>query len=116
MASKLVDLTYILENVSDNKEFIAELLTIFIESNEGDIEKLRQDIGSGDHDQIRRAAHKIKSGFRSFNIEQGVNLLQSIEDSARNMDDITKIREMFSELELLYPQVKMEAQEYLKEF
>lgn len=107
-----LDLTYILENVTSDKAFIAQLLNVFLNSLDQDIPPLEAAIIAGDHDQIRKCAHKVKSGFRSLGMTAMTQYLQELENMGSEGDDLKKIRGKFDGFTLQLPEVKAEIKSY----
>ena len=109
---KHLDLSYILSNVSDDKEFVGQLLNVFISSLDQDIPDLEQAIASEDHEHIRRAAHKVKSGFRSLGMTSMTQYLQELEDMGRTNTAIPEIKEKLAGFLAMLPEVKSEVSAY----
>lgn len=111
---KHLDLTYLLENVTDDIDFIKHLLSVFLNSLEGDIEALDSAIYQRDHGRIKRAAHKIKSSFRSLGMDLMTKRLQEIEDMGHNNFDIRVIDVRYSDFKKDLPEVIEEVNEYIR--
>lgn len=108
-----LDLSYIKENVTDDEEFINTLLQVFLDSLDSDRQDLNNGVNSGDHESIKRAAHKLKSSFRSLGMRQPWTLLQEIEDLGHqrgNLDDVVRKK---IELDYVIPKVILEVNQYL---
>ena len=111
---KHLDLTYLLENVTDDIDFIKHLLSVFLNSLEGDLESLDSSIYQRDHGKIKRAAHKIKSSFRSLGMDLMTKRLQEIEDMGHNNFDIRVIDARYSDFKRDLPIVIDEVNEYIR--
>lgn len=107
-----LDLTYIKENVSDDPEFIRELLNVFLASLEIDIPALQRSIDNEDYEYIRRNAHKIKSGFRSLGMKDMTDYLQSLEDMGKREEDMGTIKARFAGFIQGLPAIKSEIINY----
>lgn len=111
---KHLDLTYLLENVTDDIDFIKHLLSVFLNSLEGDLESLNSSIHQRDHGKIKRAAHKVKSSFRSLGMDLMTNRLQAIEDMGHNNFDIRLIDSRFADFKRDLPAVIKEVNDYIR--
>lgn len=108
-----LNLSFIIENVPDEPEFIVMLLGVFKSNVDADLEALRASIEQENHVKIKKDAHKVKSSFRSLGIADMAQMLQSIEDMGKNEEDISEIRVKFNRLEQLLPEVMMEVDAYI---
>lgn len=113
LMSKYLDLTYVIDNVSDDHKFINQLLSVFLENLEPDFEALRKVTVAGDHEHIKRNAHRMKSSFRSLGMATLADLTQTIENSALGMKDLDSIRSMVDELGSQVPIVVQEVRLHL---
>ncbi len=107
-----LNLTYIKENVSDDPEFIGQVLDVFLLGLEQDVPVLEQAVNSVDHDAIRKASHKVKSGFRSLGMTRMTAFLQGLEDMGKDEKPSSEIREKFEAFLSLLPEVKSEIADY----
>ncbi|GAB4378804.1 MAG: hypothetical protein Kow0075_09070 [Salibacteraceae bacterium] len=108
-----LDLTYIKENVTEDNDFIKELLNVFLSSLDDDCKEFFDSVDAKDHSVIRRSAHKLKSSFRSLGMDEMASIMQSIENCAFNQAPLEQINELKSRLEGLLPEVKDEVREML---
>ena len=108
-----LNLSFIIENVSDEPEFIVLLLGVFKRNLGPDLNALRASLASSNHDQIKKDAHKVKSSFRSLGINEMTQTLQTIEDMGKNEEDIELIRQQFASVEQLIPAVLNEVDDYI---
>ena len=100
----LINLDFIKENISDDENFIRELLSLFKASNVGDIDELVEAGRSDDLERLREIAHKLKSSFRSLGLTETAGILETIERTARAGERsdkvpglIEKVKEHFSQ-------------------
>jgi HPt (histidine-containing phosphotransfer) domain-containing protein len=105
---KHINLTFLKTNVSDNRQFIHELLVIFQKSLEDDLNALNKAIHIQDHDAIKRGAHKVKSGFRSLGMDDLASKLFELELMGFNADDMAKIRQVHQSIMGVMAEVKEE--------
>ncbi|MEZ4722214.1 MAG: Hpt domain-containing protein [Flavobacteriales bacterium] len=111
--SNYLDLSYIMDNVSDDPGFIKQLLSVFLENLEPDYEVLREVTVAGDHEHIKRTAHRMKSSFRSLGMSTLADLTQTIEKSAHAKEELQSIRSMVDELGSQVPMAVGEVELYL---
>lgn len=110
----LLNLTFIEENVSDDPEFIQELLMVFKQDVFTDFEALQASITKGDFSSIRTDAHKVKSSLRSLGAEECWTRLQELEDLGRLEADINRIRQLSAEVNELLHALRNEVEAYLE--
>jgi HPt (histidine-containing phosphotransfer) domain-containing protein len=108
-----LNLSFIIENVSDEPEFIVMLLGVFKSNLDPDLDALRASLAASNHDQIKKDAHKIKSSFRSLGMNEMTQTLQNIEDMGKNEKDIELIRQHFAAFEQLIPAVLNVVDDYI---
>jgi HPt (histidine-containing phosphotransfer) domain-containing protein len=108
-----LDLSYLINNVTDDKDFIKEVLTVFMSTLVPDIQALEDAIYQKNHLQIKRSAHKVKSSFRSLGMHVMTDRLQEIEDMGHNNFDIRVIQPLFATFKKDLPAVKEEVQNFI---
>lgn len=109
----LLNLEFIKENVSDDPEFITELLSIFLTDFFEDVERLSEAIGKGEFSQIQAQAHKAKSSARSLGVHVCAQRLQRLEDLGKTQGEIDEIRQYQKEIETMLPELKREIEGYI---
>jgi HPt (histidine-containing phosphotransfer) domain-containing protein len=109
-----LNLDFIKANVSDDPEFIQELLEVFLSSLDTDVPALEDAIHAGEHEAIRKAAHKVKSGFRSLGMQDMTDYLQNLEDMGKQGADLTTIQKKFNGFMDDLPAVRMEINDYIE--
>lgn len=110
---KHLDLSYLVDNVTDDKDFIKEVLGVFLSSLTPDIQALEDAIYQKNHLQIKRSAHKVKSSFRSLGMIVMTKRLQEIEDMGHNNYDVRIIQPLFASFKKDLPDVKKEVQDFI---
>ncbi|MDB0002349.1 Hpt domain-containing protein [Salibacteraceae bacterium] len=110
-----LNLSFIIENVSDENAFIVMLFGVFKSNLGPDVDALRKSITLIDHEQIKKDAHKVKSSFRSLGMDEMTHTLQEIEDMGKDKKDIHLIEEKFQNFESKVPQVTQEVDQYISE-
>ena len=110
---KHLDLTYILENVTDDTVFIKELLGVFLREVQTDVAALEHSIETNDLNQIKRDSHKVKSSFRSLGMTEMTNRLQEIENLGSTQGEISEIKALFVNFKSNMPDVLEDVRTYI---
>lgn len=79
-------LAALLESVSGDREFFAELIDELLVDAPRQLQALRDGATAGDAETARRAAHTLKSNGRTFGAAELASLCQEIEAAAANGD------------------------------
>lgn len=111
---KHLDLTYIKSNVTDDESFLRELLEVFKSSLTPDMEDFKTALSDEDHMAVKRAAHKLKSSFRSLGMKDLAILMQDIEDMGRLEKPMDEIRADADKLHQEVPVLLGDVEEYLE--
>jgi histidine phosphotransfer protein HptB len=77
------DKNFALEQAADDAELLQELLEIFKDSFQSDIEIIEQGLGEGGAAKVCRAAHSIKGAAASLGILGIHEIAQAIEEESR---------------------------------
>ena len=96
-----IDLSYLRE-ISDNDDtFIAEVLSKFITNSQVDFDLLKDDFNSGNHENVAKIAHKLKSSFRMLNAKRASSICQELEDDqeSQSVDQINRLEASIRELQ-----------------
>lgn len=108
-----LNLSYIIENVTDDQAFIEEILIIFLEGLDDDYPVLLEQIEQDNYEGIEQAAHKLKSSFRSLGMMEGWSLLEAIEDIGHSKGSISEIEAKMNAFVRMMPEVKKEVKTYI---
>jgi two-component system, sensor histidine kinase and response regulator len=73
----------LLETVGGDPGFLSELLDTFFEDTPAQIDAMRRAVGNGNADELRRAAHSLKSNSASFGAQRLAALCQYLEELAK---------------------------------
>jgi HPt (histidine-containing phosphotransfer) domain-containing protein len=79
----LIDLNHLEKISGGNKDFIREILQIFLEQTPREIAKLREYLEHDEMEKVEYYAHKLKSATDSIGFSEGRQLFNQIEDCAR---------------------------------
>ncbi len=93
----LYNLEYLEEVAQGSKEFIVEMLDKFLEQTREAVEVLEKSIESGNSDEVRRLAHKLKPTFVIVGVQRIFELLKTMEGEAENSDN-SGIKVIFTEM------------------
>lgn len=110
---KHLDLSYIKTNVTDDEEFIRELLDVFSTSLSIDLTDFDAAVASEDHGKIKRAAHKVKSSFRSLGMTEMASLMQRIENLGHEKQPLEEVRDLSVKLHAEIPAIHQEVKDYM---
>jgi len=108
----LYDLS-MLEELEDN-EYLAEVITIFLEEAPADLKEMRQAATGGNHDVIAKRAHKLKGSAGVIQAEKLIDLLMRIETRAKNGATVTELQQLVDNTKQLYGNIELALQKYLK--
>ncbi|MEZ4369491.1 MAG: Hpt domain-containing protein [Polyangiaceae bacterium] len=81
-----VVLDELLEQVMGDQEMLQVLVQIFLDDLPGRVDELRQAIGSGDPERVRRAAHPIKGACAQLGAEPARKALSAIEEAGKRRE------------------------------
>ena len=73
----------LLDSMGGDQEFIAELIEQFLTDAPGLVEAARTGLDSGDVDEVRRAAHTLKSNAATFGAHKLAERSRSLEEAAK---------------------------------
>jgi HPt (histidine-containing phosphotransfer) domain-containing protein len=97
-------LTRLAEGTGGDTEFVSELIEQFVADSPGLIAAARAGLGSGDSDEVRRAAHTLKSNAATFGAHALAQVCRELEQAARDgaLDDgAAMVEAMARELEVV---------------
>ena len=79
-----IDLRALDDATGGDREFMAELLTEYVDCSEVTLQAIRAASASGDSTALLEAAHQLKGSSRAIGAVPLGHLLQRLEDAARN--------------------------------
>lgn len=94
-----IDLTYLDTVSGGDKQFIRDILELFLTSTMADTTLLKEAIHRNDWAATASAAHKIKSSVNMLGNPEASALVASIEGNARNQEGVDNIASDYSALE-----------------
>ncbi len=76
----------LLESVGGDKEFLKELFDAYAQESTGLLAAIESSVQSGDHEQLRQAAHTLKSTSASLGASRVAELSTALEVAGRNAE------------------------------
>ena len=106
---KVIDLTYLNEISKGDKNFINEMIDIFLSETPGEINQLEEAISQTNFEKIRAVSHHLKSTvpFIGLDIVIG-NELAEIENLALKKEGIKTINANFSKIKIIFQKAYQE--------
>jgi predicted NUDIX family NTP pyrophosphohydrolase/HPt (histidine-containing phosphotransfer) domain-containing protein len=101
----LYNLTYLEEVAMGSKEFMIEMIDRFLEQTGDSLELLRQSLDSGNPEEMRRLAHKLKPTFVIVGVQKIFESLKVIEEKTEDSDK-SRIKVIFAEMLQIWSTVK----------
>lgn len=86
-----------LAQLEGDEEMFGKLVTLFVETTPGLVDRLRTGIQAGDAEVVAHTAHKLKGSALQFNAHSACNLTLQMEEAAHR-NDLEVARAIFPEL------------------
>ncbi|MCE3278562.1 MAG: rpfC 3 [Bacteroidetes bacterium] len=102
----LFNLDYLIDHADGDKEFIIEMITLFINDVPQALTKLKSSIDQKNYGDIKIYAHSMKGLFLTLGIEETGDIIKQVERLADNKYPIEEIRLKYNEIEKCYNEVK----------
>ena len=99
MAKRQTDLSFIRENSFNNKEFIVDMLVLFLNTTPALLEDLASYNTTQDWPQLSQAAHKIKAQVLTFGMDEAAALAHKIETDALAEQNLESINSSVTSLQ-----------------
>ena len=96
--SAIFDLTYLKEVSKGNNDFMLEMINIFLSKTPETLKLLENYIEEKNWEQVGFFAHKLKATYAYMGMLDLKEDLIKIEKSAKNMDGIEQIPEIYTKL------------------
>jgi len=110
---QITDLAYLTEVSGGNKEFIDEMVTLFITQSDGHLAGIKTGIEENSYEKIASAAHKMKPVLGYVGISLDDAPIRDIEKLAKENGGMEQIKSYFEVLETLIEQANTELKAYL---
>jgi CheY-like chemotaxis protein len=98
-AFEVIDLSYLTELAEGSEEFIHKMIRAFLVQTPQLIDQMKQGVATGNWQDVRAAAHKMKPSMDFIGIHSLKSVVASIEDNAHAQTDLDKIPTMIAEVE-----------------
>ncbi|WP_156180417.1 response regulator [Rufibacter radiotolerans] len=99
-----VDLSYLQDFANGNRDFMMDILTLFMNQTPGLIQELARAIGLSNWAETRTIAHKIKPSLSLVGIKQLEELNATIEQSALNQTNLEQLPALVQKMTTLFHQ------------
>ena len=108
--TQLWNMSYLNEITGGSKEFIIEMIDVFLMQTPGYFEELLGAVQSADWKTAGDVAHKIKPTLAFMGAEQAREDMQTVERNARNLENLdslpSKVNALHETCTLLFAQLK----------
>ena len=108
------DIKELLERVDDDREFLCELLLIFRQDSETNLQKARAALRDKDLPGLMRAAHTLKGMLRNLSMNRAAEIAYALETSARQ-ENCAQAETCLARLELALGELLPEVEAQLAE-
>lgn len=109
------DLTYLKEISNGSKEFIIEMISVFIKEIPIEIDKLEKHLAAKDWKGLKAIAHKMKSTFGIMGIKELESDIKLMNDYAAQESNLDQLPAMIARTKKVCNEVIEELQLFLKE-
>ncbi len=99
MAATAINMNRVFSIAGDNKTMITELISLSLNNIYTDTQKLGEAIDCGSHTDIKAIAHKLKSTFGLYELNDIYEKLYQIEELGKNKKPIPAIQKEFIDLQ-----------------
>ena len=110
---KLINLSFLKEQVNGKMHAVKELIEIFLEDTPGDLEVMNEAILKMDYTSIEKISHQLVSSYSIIGITSAVRILKEIEYNASNQQKPDVIKNLFIELVEVTMYAKMQIKELI---
>jgi HPt (histidine-containing phosphotransfer) domain-containing protein len=110
--NKIIDLSYLTALAKGNKDFVKEMVSIFLADNPVELKALENGIKENNFEKIKSVAHKLKSTLPFIGIDKliGREVLE-IESLGGTQSDLPGIEERFKKVKDVCQKAYAELQE-----
>jgi len=103
------DLNELIERIDGDQELLRELLVMFREDAQINLEKTRNAIGTGDYEGLSRTAHTMKGMLKNLSMGAAAETAAALEQASRENrqgDSGQLLGKLVKELERILPEVE----------
>lgn len=101
VAEPEISLAYLSDIADGSKEFMVEMIDIFLKQTPDYLQELETGIAHQDWSTVAEIAHKIKPTFTFIGVEQATEAMSEIEKIARSGNELTQIATVFQQVKPL---------------
>jgi signal transduction histidine kinase/response regulator of citrate/malate metabolism len=108
-----IDLSFLVQQTSNNRAFINEMISIFRKQNPRDLAKLKTAIGKEDFKTIYKTTHSLRNTIGFFGLTPAIGSeLLTMEKLAMASEDADKISQLFEKVNLVCKQAVADLKEF----
>lgn len=101
-----IEIEELLERVSGNREFVAQMLEMFFASSDERLSTLHKEFGSRNYSELAEQVHKLKGLVGNLSINQASALLKELHTAATQKNDI-KIKNLLYDLDKIISEARI---------
>ena len=106
---KIIDLSFLRQQTHNNKAFIMEMISLFLEQNPKDVAELEEAIDKGDFKAIFKVTHRLRNTILFFGLNNIIGTqLQQMETLAGSNEELAAIDALFRESKWVFRQAVQE--------
>lgn len=107
-----IDLSFLIQQTSNNRAFINEMISIFRKQNPRDLAKLKAAIGKADFKTIYKTTHSLRNTIGFFGLTPAIgSALLAMEKLAMASEDVDRIMELFEKVSVVCKQAVADLKE-----
>ncbi|MBO9566142.1 MAG: response regulator [Niastella sp.] len=108
-----IDLSFLIQQTSNNRAFINEMIAIFRKQNPRDLARLKTAIGKADFKTIYKTTHSLRNTIGFFGLTPAIGAeLLTMEKLAMASEDAERIMQLFEKVSLVCKQAVTDLKEF----
>lgn len=111
-----IDLSYYRNISNNNPVFLKKLMELFINSTGNEIQELSVATKNKDFKAMKEMAHKLKTLFKSYNIQKITSDILKIEEAGKKEISSNEIESIMDEVVLEFEELRAEMKNLLADF
>ena len=115
-SKKVIDLSYLNEISGGDKNFIREMLELFISTTATEALEFDPLLVNGSFEQIGHLAHKMKAPIQMLGANDLFNLVREVERCGKEHTNLDRVPSMIAQLKQEIDLVSAEIQQLLQEY
>ncbi len=109
--SEIISWDELINNMSGDKEIVVEMLDMYLESYEKDMEKISKAIENNELDGLAKVVHTFKGSVSNFFAHKTVKIAKSLELAIRDNDQ-SEINKYHEDLKLAVEELAVEMRKF----